>query len=234
MAEIPNLAGIATGDLVEQIGGGNFKASYINWSRTLHLLRENAPGWLPELVKNDVGEIFHSAPVGAYLLIRFRHMDGTVTPEVPQAIMDSRNAAIATAKITARDVTDTHRRGVCMAAALTFGLAYELWAKIPLESGYGEQEQSEKPAREKPEGKPGQPTDGAWDGMNEEQVTFLHEVADWIRGLGADYEAGDKYLESLALEPEEEIAMWTLLDSKIRTGIKKAHDKRKREVSETT
>lgn len=54
--------------------------------------------------------------------------------------MDVRNAAIPIDKITARDITDTHRRGVCMAAAFTFGLAYELWAKLPLESGYAEQE----------------------------------------------------------------------------------------------
>lgn len=139
MADIPNLAGVATADLVETIGGGNFKASYINWSRTLHLLRTHAPGWLPELVAATDGAILHAAPQGAFLLIRFRHVDGTVTPEVPQAVMDPRNAAIALPKITARDITDTHRRGVCMAAALTFGLAYELWAKVALESGYGEQ-----------------------------------------------------------------------------------------------
>lgn len=140
MAEIPNLAGVATTDLVEKIGGGNFQASYINWSRTLHLLRTHAPGWLPELVLTTQGGVLHEAPVGAFLLIRFRHADGTVTPEVPQAIMDTRNAAIVTAKVTARDITDTHRRGVCMAAALVFGLAYELWAKVALESGYAEQE----------------------------------------------------------------------------------------------
>ena len=43
MAELPNLAGVATAELVETIGGGNFKASYINWSRTLNLLRTHAP-----------------------------------------------------------------------------------------------------------------------------------------------------------------------------------------------
>ena len=147
MADIPNLAGVATADLVEKIGGGNFQASYINWSRTLHLLRTNAPGWLPELVPTTGGAILHEAPQGAFLLIRFRHTDGTVTPEVPQAIMDTRNAAIPTNKVTARDITDTHRRGVCMAAAFTFGLAYELWAKLPLESGYHDDAQPAKPPR---------------------------------------------------------------------------------------
>jgi hypothetical protein len=136
VSELPNLAGIATQNLVEKIGAGNFSASYINWSRTMHLLREHAKGWMPELVPSADGGILHRSPVGAYLMIRFRHLDGTLTPEVPQAVMDHRNAAIPFDKIDARDVTDTHRRGVCLAAAFTFGLAYELWAKMPLESGY--------------------------------------------------------------------------------------------------
>lgn len=137
--ELPNLAGVATADLVERIGTGKFSASYINWARTVQLLREHAPGWQPELVPAADGALLHSAPVGAYLLIRFRNGD-QITPVVPQAIMDNRNAPIAMDCITARDVTDTHRRGVCMAAAFTFGLAYELWAKLPLESGYAEPE----------------------------------------------------------------------------------------------
>ena len=134
--ELPNLAGVATKDLVEQIGTGNFSASYINWSRTLNLLRTNAPGWTAECVYSVDGSILHKAPVGAYLLIRFKHVDGTVTPEVPQAVMDHRNNAIPYDKITARDITDTQRRGTCLAAAFVFGLAYELWAKMPLETGY--------------------------------------------------------------------------------------------------
>lgn len=140
--QIPNLAGVATSELVEHIGTGKFSASYINWSRTMALLREHAPGWLPEVVTAPDGYLLHQAPVGAYLLIRFRNGD-VVTPPVPQAIMDSRNAAIPVEKITARDITDTHRRGVCMAAAFTFGLAYELWAKIPLESGYADHPEPE-------------------------------------------------------------------------------------------
>lgn len=133
--KLPNLAGVATADLVEKIGTGKFSAAYINWARTVNLLRDHAPGWQPELVLTPDGGILHPAPVGAYLLIRFS--DGEhVTAPVPQAVMDSRNAAIPFERITARDVTDTHRRGVCMAAAFTFGLAYELWAKLPLESGY--------------------------------------------------------------------------------------------------
>lgn len=140
---LPNLAGVASSDLVENIGAGKFRASYINWSRTMHLLRVHAPGWLPELVQNEHEQILHRAPEGAYLLIRFSNLEtGHRTPAVPQAVMDTRNASIPWDKITSRDITDTHRRGVCMAAALTFGLAYELWAKMPLESGYHEEAQA--------------------------------------------------------------------------------------------
>jgi hypothetical protein len=70
------------------------------------------------------------------LLLRLRHLDGTVVPEVPQAVMDHRNNAISYDKITARDITDTHRRGSCLVLAFTTGLGHELWAKMPLESGY--------------------------------------------------------------------------------------------------
>ena len=145
MAEFPNLAGVATKDLVEKIGTGKFSAAYINWSRTLNLLRTNAPGWTASCITAEDGSLLHRAPVGAYLLIQFVHVDGTTTPAVPQAVMDHRNNAIPFDKITARDITDTQRRGTCMAAAFIFGLAYELWAKMPLESGYAQEAPTEAP-----------------------------------------------------------------------------------------
>ena len=145
MADLPNLAGVATKDLVETIGSGRFSASYINWSRTMNLLRQNAPGWMVDYEPNAEGNLLHRAPVGGYLMIRFRHVDGTVTPALPQAVMDHKNNSIPYDKIAARDITDTQRRGMCMAAAMTFGLAYELWAKIALESGYGSPEADSAP-----------------------------------------------------------------------------------------
>lgn len=141
MTEIPNLAGVATKDLVEQIGGGKFSASYINWARTINLLHQHAPGWMVNYVSNNDGGLVHKAPgMGGYLLIGFEHVDGTSTPPLPQAVMDHRNNPIPYEKISARDITDTQRRGMCMAAAMTFGLGYELWAKMPLESGYAASE----------------------------------------------------------------------------------------------
>lgn len=132
----PNLSGVVTADLIESIGTGKYAASYVNWSRTMQLLRDNAPGWLPYTIGAPDGGIVHRAPVGGYLLIGFRNEDGSKTDAVPQAIMDNRNNAIPFDAITARDITDTHRRGICLAAALTFGLAYELWAKVDVENPY--------------------------------------------------------------------------------------------------
>ena len=201
---IPDLSGVATKELVENIGSGRFTASYINWSRTMNLLRKNAPGWFCETVFNADGDLVHKAPVGGYLLMRYRHVSGFATPEVPQAIMDHRNNAISYDKITARDVTDTQRRGACLVAAMQFGLAHELWAKMPLESGYGEASSSGAPssASKKPvvAVSPTKPSKtpktlegdfrkaAAAKGLCEEAVDFLTQK------VSGDYEVGIKTL----------------------------------------
>lgn len=237
MAEIPNLAGVATADLVDKIGSGNFQASYINWSRTMHLLRVHAPGWLPELVPDHDGGIVHAAPVGAFLLIRFRHADGTQTPEVPQAIMDHRNAAVPLPKVTARDITDTHRRGVCMAAAMTFGLAYELWAKVALESGYGEAANESAAPGVSATGKVS-PTDGVWEALDDEQREFLSGIAanvtDHFAGAKPTDDEADKahaYIVSQQLETDEKAALWTQLGSAVRSALKRAHERSSKKES---
>ena len=220
MATIPNLAGIATAELVEQIGGSGFKASYINWARTLQMLRDHAPGWLPEVVLTSSGALLHQAPVGAYLLICFKHMDGTITPAVPQAIMDARNNAVQYDKITSRDITDTHRRGICLAASLTFGLAYELWAKMPLESGYrAEDENQEQPQPEYT----GKPLDGVWEGCTMQDREFieatritLEEYADM-----EDWSGAHDFLGRTEISQENKLRLWSLLPSKTRTALKR-------------
>ena len=222
MAEIPNLAGVATADLVEKIGGGKFQASYINWSRTVNMLRQHAPGWQPELVKNEHGSVIHRAPVGAYLLIRFRHTDGTVTPEVPQAIMDTGNKSVPIDHIDSRDITDTHRRGVCMAAAFTFGLAYELWAKMPLETGFAE--------NVKPEPTPATkvtPMDGVWAAIDPDEQAFLLLQVEKVKQAFADggaESAAQLIYRDLNLTNEEILGMWSQLPSNIRNQSKKYKD----------
>lgn len=208
----PNLAGVATADLVEKIGTGKFSASYINWSRTMQLLREGAPGWLPEMVPAPDGGILHQAPVGGYLLIRFVNGDQR-TPALPQAIMDTRNAAIPLERITARDITDTHRRGICMAAALTFGLAYELWAKLPLESGY----QPEQPAAPTHS-----PRAGIGDDLPQDWKDFLQALAN---DVAADVGAGDvpaalERIRKEELDDTQYTYMSNFLDAKTRAALK--------------
>lgn len=215
MTELPNLAGVATKDLVESIGNGKFSASYINWSRTLHLLRVHAPGWTPEAVPSEGGSLLHRAPVGAYLMIRFVHFDGSVTPAQPQAVMDHRNNAIPFEKISARDITDTQRRGACMAAAMTFGLAYELWAKMPLESGYSapepEPEMTSRPASKtikkaaEPIAEPPKVSEPGEDPLTEDEKKIL-------RGLIVEIPAPsrsaflDQFRNQFGLEPGSKVA----------------------------
>ena len=138
MSEIPNLAGIATENLVESIGSGSFSARYINWAKTLNLLHEHAPGWMPHLVHLENGDIVHRVADSAYVLIYFVHVDDTALPPVLQAIMDNRHKAIPFDQITAVDVSNAVVRGYCKAAAVCFGLAFELWSGDAMESGYTE------------------------------------------------------------------------------------------------
>jgi hypothetical protein len=58
--------------------------------------------------------------------------------------MDNRNSAIEFEKISARTLTDSHRRCLCTAAAFTFGLGYELWAKVEVENPMREEAQETK------------------------------------------------------------------------------------------
>ena len=216
MTEIPNLAGVATKDLVEQIGGGKFSASYINWARTINLLHQHAPGWLVNYVTNSDGGLVHKAPgMGGYLLIGFEHVDGTSTPPLPQAVMDHRNNAIPYDKISARDITDTQRRGMCMAAAMTFGLGYELWAKMPLESGYAasepEPEMTSRPAS-KTIKKAAEPVEELPKVSDPNETPLTEDEKKVLRGLIVEIpEASrkaflDRFRERFGLEPNSKVA----------------------------
>ena len=210
MAELPNLAGVATKDLVDTIGTGRFQASYINWARTMNLLHENAPGWMVDYVASPDGGLVHRAPVGGYLLIGFRHIDGTSTPALPQAVMDHKNNAIAYDKITARDITDTQRRGMCMAAAMTFGLTYELWAKDPLEEAYSRDQVASPKAQAAPAATKAAPAAASGGTSEATEETFreaalakgVHTVAiDVIcKKLNGKWASGLKTLESKTAE----------------------------------
>ena len=141
---IPCLDDVITAEDVSTKGTGNYKADYVNWCRTAHLLRQHAPGWQFHLRQSLTGSHVWEAPNGTgYVVGYFTDVHGTPTADFPQAIMDNKNAAIPVTRIDARDITDTHRRCLCTAAAATFGLAWQLWAREPLEDPH------QAPARER-------------------------------------------------------------------------------------
>ena len=133
----PNLAGVITPQDIQQKGTGSYSASYVAWAKVAALLHTHAPGWQFHLRPTPEGLHVWAAPNGTgYLVGYFTSPEGEVTADFPQAVMDQRNNAMALDRISARDVTDTHRRALAACAAFTFGLAYELWAKDPVEDPY--------------------------------------------------------------------------------------------------
>jgi len=151
MSHYPYLAGIITADDVRQKGTGSYAADYISWAKVMQLINEHAPGWHPEM-----GQLAFAPDQTGYVPVRFVHAEsGKQTPWFPQSIMNNRNQPIAAEKISARDITDTHRRGICSAAACFFSLGYELWAR----EDYAQAEPQVEPA--KPAAKAEQPTQKA-------------------------------------------------------------------------
>ena len=148
----PNLGDVITTDDVSQKGTGKYTADYVNWCRTMHLLHVHAPGWQFALATAPGGGHVWKAPNGSgYVVGYFINSEGKTTPHFPQAVMGFKNEHVAFEKIHARDVTDTHRRCLCTAAAAHFGLAWQLWAREEVEDPMRPEES--KPARsmKKPE-----------------------------------------------------------------------------------
>ena len=113
----------------------------------MHLLHEHAPGWQFHLSHYVDSSHVWQAPNGtAYVVGYFSGPNGERTPDFPQAIMDNRNNAIAYDKVSARDLTDSHRRCLCTAAAAQFGLAWQLWAREEVENPHREETKAAAPA----------------------------------------------------------------------------------------
>ena len=125
----PQLAGVITLSDVKQKGTGSYAADYIPWAKVTQLLNEHGNGWLPEMIAANDSCFVHRAPDGSgYLCIQFVN-GNCATPIWPYAITDARNNPIPYDKINARNLADSHRRGICSAAAAFFALGFELWAR---------------------------------------------------------------------------------------------------------
>ena len=151
--KIPNLAGVITKADVDTKGTGSYAASYVNWAKVAHLLHEHAPGWDFHLRPALDGNLLHKAPDGtAFVVGEFIGPEDERLASFPFPCMDHRNNPIQFDKVSARILTDTHRRAMCACAAFSFGLAYELWAKDPVEDPH--REQPAPKAEAKPASKP--------------------------------------------------------------------------------
>ena len=150
----PNLDDVITKADVESKGSFG---TYVNHMKTAQLLRMHAPGWQFELrtTTDDQSRETHvyRAPDGSgYVVGFFRAPTGSGfldTPDMPQSIMNNQNKAVQWDKISARDVTDTERRCMCVVAARHFGLAWQLWAKIDLEDPYRPEDKQAGPVNRK-------------------------------------------------------------------------------------
>lgn len=128
--KLPYLAGVVTANDVRQKGSGSYAADFVSWAKIMQLINKHAPGWMPQLAITPEGDNVFKAPDGTgYVQVSFVHPDEGETMEWPQAVMNNRNQPVAYDAISARDVTDTHRRAICSAAAAFFSLGYELWAR---------------------------------------------------------------------------------------------------------
>ena len=155
----PNLGAVISATDIDTKGTGSYAADYINWARAAQLLREHAPGWQFHLRPTADGQHVWRAPNGTGYVVGYFEGPGGATPDFPQAVMDNRNAAVPLDKIDARDLTDTHRRCLCTAAAAQFGLAWQLWAKEPVENPHRDEPTAPaKPAANPPAARQAAPT----------------------------------------------------------------------------
>lgn len=147
---IPNLGGVIAPEDVSKKGTGSYGAEYVNWAKVGQLLREHAPGWQFHLEPSPNGGWVWQAPnQTGFVVGYFTSPNGDRTADFYQSVMDNRNNPVPYAKISARDFTDTHRRALAAAACFTFGLAYELWANIPVEDPHQRQAETAPPQQPK-------------------------------------------------------------------------------------
>jgi len=126
----PNLAGVITKDDVFRKGTGSYAADYVSWARIANHLHTKAPGWEFALREAPDGGHVWKAPDGTgYIMGYFTGPENESTELFPYPCQDHRNQPIQYDKVSCRVLTDTHRRGLCAAAAYFFSLGFELWAK---------------------------------------------------------------------------------------------------------
>ena len=111
------------------------KYKYVSWAKIANYLHEHAKGWdfhlqlPPESAVNPLSNlaVWKAPDETGFLMGYFTDPEGIKTSSFPYPIMDNRNNPIKWERISARDITDSHRRALCACAAFTFSLGSELW-----------------------------------------------------------------------------------------------------------
>ena len=135
-----------------------------------------------------------------------------MTAQLP--VMDHRNKAISNPDAFA--VNTAMQR--CLAKAIALhGLGLYIYAGEDIPEG-----EAEAMARKAAE-KGVTPTAGAMDNFSDEEQKFLADLAKQVaEAMEIDVRAAIHILDKSHLENDEKIAVWSLLDSKTRSAIKKA------------
>ncbi len=124
----PNLIGV----IKEKDTYMKGKYRYVSWARTSEILNELAAGWEFHLemppTYETTGVVWSAPDSTGYLMGYFTDPEGKKGAVYPYSIMDFRNDPMKLDKISARDITDSHRRGFVFCAAKEFNLGSELWS----------------------------------------------------------------------------------------------------------
>tara|TARA_R100000664_G_scaffold10760_2_gene17698 strand:+ start:140 stop:871 length:732 start_codon:yes stop_codon:yes gene_type:complete len=127
---IPDLSGLITKEDVNHINMGNRQIDYTSWAKVSQLLKQHAPGWEFNLRQSESSNFVWAAPNGTgFFVCYFTNPEKEATADFPFPIMDHRNNPIKFAEISARVLTDNHRRALCACACFTFALAHEMWSQ---------------------------------------------------------------------------------------------------------
>lgn len=111
-------------------------------------------------------------------------------------------------------------------AAMRFGAALDLWHKGDLhdEEPDGGNKSFEKTKAPKAFETPHKPVDGAMESQSAEEQDNIRDIAINVVAMIADNQAvlANQYITSSGLDADGKVALWSLLDSKVRSALKNA------------
>lgn len=116
--------------------------------------------------------------------------------------------------------------------AISYATKYAMLKLFSIETGDAEEERIPAKGGNKIATGTITPTTGAWDAIPKERVEPLRRIGNGVIdyfSAGQPEQAYD-YLEELGLDNDEKVALWTMLDSKMRSTLKKISAARKTET----